>query len=128
MSSTVLIGIIASISFKGLNHHVGKGVPLHGIFFSFTTGEIRSIWAAMLCPGLSVPHISITHDEVVVATWVMREPDPKSHLATCFLGPFLVLFVLVKGLKETDAKRNRCANDLLGENPGKDKGRETKRR
>lgn len=73
-------------------------------------------------------HISITHDEVVLATWVMSEPDPKSHLATCFLGPFLVLFVLVKGLKETDAKRNRCANDLLGERPGKDKGGETKRR
>ena len=56
----------------------------------------------------------------------MSEPDPKPHLATCFLWLFLLLSILVKGLKETDAKRNRCANDLSGEMLGKDKGRERK--
>lgn len=58
----------------------------------------------------------------------MSEPDPKPHLAPCFLWLLLLLSILVKGLKETDAKRNRCTNDLLGETLGKDKGKERKSR
>lgn len=43
----------------------------------------------------------------------MSEPEPTPSLATCCVGASLVL--LVKSLEETDAKRNKCASDLLGE-------------
>lgn len=39
-----------------------------------------------------------------------------------------MLSVLIKGLEERDAKRNRCTNDSLGEIPREKKGRGIKKR